>query len=85
MLKTLLLLTLDTLTQSCYNKQVFNKGPMEIQHEDLVALRHLQEDIASDFCDETMVSGECYWECVETLASIKLMEMRGEVVLAPED
>ena len=84
MLKTFLLLILDTLTQTCYNKQVFNKGPMEIQHEDLVALRHLQEDIASDFCVETMVSGECYWECVETLASIKLMEMRGEVVLTDE-
>ena len=57
---------------------------MEIQHEDLVSLRHLQEDIASDFCDETMVSGECYWECVETLATIKLMEMRGEVALTEE-
>ena len=55
---------------------------MEIQHEDLVSLRHLQEDIATDFCDETMVSGECYWECVETLASIKLMEIRGEVLLS---
>lgn len=57
---------------------------MEIQHEDLVALRHLQEDIAAGFCDDTMVSGECYWECVETLASIKLMEMRGEIALAEE-
>jgi len=47
-------------------------------------LRHLQEDIASDFCDETMVSGETYWECVETLASIKLMEIRGEVLLTDE-
>jgi len=31
-----------------------------------------------------MVSGECYWECVETLASIKLMEMRGEIALTEE-
>jgi len=57
---------------------------MEIQREDLVSLRHLQEDIAADFCDDTLVSGECYWECVETLASIKLMEIRGEVVLTDQ-
>jgi hypothetical protein len=57
---------------------------MEIQREDLVSLRHLQEDIAADFCDDTLVSGECYWECVETLAAIKLMEMRGEVTLTSE-
>lgn len=57
---------------------------MQIDRYDLTMLRHLQEDIASDFCDETMVSGETYWECVETLASIKLMEMRGEVVLTDE-
>jgi hypothetical protein len=57
---------------------------MEIQREDLVSLRHLQEDIAAEFCDDTLVSGECYWECVETLAAIKLMEMRGEVTLTSE-
>jgi len=57
---------------------------MEIQREDLVSLRHLQEDIAAEFCDDTLVSGECYWECVETLASIKLMEIRGEVVLTDQ-
>tara|TARA_B100000927_G_scaffold154308_1_gene124350 strand:- start:94 stop:270 length:177 start_codon:yes stop_codon:yes gene_type:complete len=57
---------------------------MQINQDDLTTLKHLQEDIASDFCDETMVSGECYWECVETLASIKLMEMRGEIALTEE-
>jgi hypothetical protein len=57
---------------------------MQIHQDDLTTLKHLQEDIASDFCDETMVSGECYWECVETLASIKLMEIRGEVALAED-
>jgi len=53
---------------------------MEIQREDLLSLRHLQEDIAEHYCDDTRVSGELYWECVETLATIKLMELRGEVV-----
>jgi len=57
---------------------------MEIQREDLVSLRHLQEDIAEHYCDDTLMSGELYWECVETLATIKLMELRGEVVLTEQ-
>jgi len=55
---------------------------MEIFQEDLVTLRHLQEDIAAEFCDDTLVSGECYWECVETLASIKLMNIHQVIQLS---
>lgn len=54
---------------------------MEIDRDDLVDLKHLQEDIAEHYCDDTRIGGELYWECVETLAQIKLMELRGEVVL----
>mgnify|MGYP001626533794 CR=1 FL=1 len=54
---------------------------MEIDRDDLVDLKHLQEDIAEHYCDESLIGGELYWECVETLAQIKLMELRGEVVL----
>ncbi len=54
---------------------------MQINRDDLVALKHLQEDIAEHYCDDTRVSGETYWECVATLAEIKLMELSGEVVL----
>lgn len=54
---------------------------MQINQEDLVALKHLQEDMAEYFCDENSISGETYWTCLETLADIKLMELKGEVVL----
>jgi len=54
---------------------------MHINQEDLVALKHLQEDMAEYFCDENAISGETYWTCLETLAEIKLMELKGEVVL----
>lgn len=53
---------------------------MEIDRDDLVDLKNLQEDIAEHYCDDTRISGETYWECVETLAQIKLMELRGKVV-----
>ena len=54
---------------------------MQIDRSDLVELKHLQEDIAGHFCDDAQISGETYWECVATLAEIKLMELRGEVLL----
>ena len=54
---------------------------MGINSEDLVALKHLQEDMAEYFCDENQISGETYWECLATLGEIKLMEIRGEIML----
>ena len=35
--------------------------------------------MAEYFCDENSISGETYWTCLETLAEIKLMELKGEV------
>ena len=54
---------------------------MQIDRSDLIELKNLQEDIAGHFCDDAQISGETYWECVATLAEVKLMELRGEVVL----
>ncbi len=52
---------------------------MEIQRTALRDLRALQEDMASYFCDEFGVSGETYWTCVESVAQVKLLEVRGEI------
>ena len=52
---------------------------MEIQRTDLRELQHLQEDMASHFYDHFGVSGETYWTCVESVAQVKLLEVRGEV------
>ncbi len=53
---------------------------MEIQRTDLRELRALQEDMAEYFCDHFGVSGETYWTCVESIAEVKLMEVKGEVL-----
>ena len=52
---------------------------MEIQRTDLRELQHLQEDMAEHFCDHFGVSGETYWTCVESVAQVKLLEIRGQV------
>ena len=54
---------------------------MRINREDLIPLRELQEDMAEYFCDENCISGQAYWTCVQTLAEIKLAELRGDVML----
>ena len=51
---------------------------MEIQRTDLRELRGLQEDMAEYFCDHFGVSGETYWTCVESIAEVKLMEVKGQ-------
>ncbi len=53
---------------------------MEIQRTDLRELRGLQEDMAEYFCDHFGVSGETYWTCVESIAEVKLMEVKGQVL-----
>jgi hypothetical protein len=54
---------------------------MHIDRETLQELREFQEDAASHFTEEFFpISGETYWTCVETLATAKLAELRGEVV-----
>jgi hypothetical protein len=54
---------------------------MIIDRDILQELREVQEDTASHFVDEFFpMSGELYWTCVESLATAKLAELRGEVV-----
>lgn len=53
---------------------------MKIDYETLNELTGLQEDVASSFTDENMMSGETYWTVVESLATAKLAELRGEIV-----
>lgn len=53
---------------------------MKIDRETLNELTGLQEDVATSFTDENMMSGETYWTVVESLATAKLAELRGEVI-----
>ena len=53
---------------------------MQIDYESLKELTELQEDVASSFADENVISGETYWTIVESLATAKLAELRGEIV-----
>ena len=53
---------------------------MNIEREILDELTGLQEDVASSFTDENLMSGEVYWTVVESLATAKLAELRGELV-----
>lgn len=53
---------------------------MKVSRETLNDLTGLQEDVAASFTDENMMSGEVYWTIVESLATAKLAELRGDVV-----
>lgn len=53
---------------------------MNVEREVLNDLTGLQEDVASSFTDENLMSGETYWTIVECLATAKLAELRGEVI-----
>ena len=53
---------------------------MQITKELLDDLTGLQEDVAASFTDENMMSGELYWTVVESLATAKLAELKGEIV-----
>ena len=54
---------------------------MIIDRDTLQELREVQEDTASHFVHEFFpMSEELYWTCVESLATAKLAELRGEVV-----
>ena len=52
---------------------------MEIKRNDLRELQYLQEDMAEHFCDYFGVSGDTYWTCVESVAQVKLLEVRGQI------
>lgn len=53
---------------------------MMISQDLLTELKEIQEDVAGQFSDENLISGELYWICIEALATTKLAELRGELV-----
>ena len=53
---------------------------MMISQDLLTELQELQEDVAGHFSDENLISGEVYWTGVESLATAKLAQLRGEVI-----
>ena len=52
---------------------------MHIQRHQLRELQYLQEDIAEYFTDDNIISGETYWTCIESMATAKLAELRGDI------
>ena len=73
---------LDPTPSPCYDGWVRRpfQTIMMITRDVLDELQELQEDVAEHFADENIVSGELYWTCVESLATAKLAELRGELV-----
>ena len=55
-----------------------------LDKEQIIELQNMQEDIAGYFCDDYKISGETYWTCLETLATAKLAELRGEIMFNDE-
>jgi hypothetical protein len=59
---------------------------MYIDNETNKELIELQEDLAEYFTAEFFpISGELYWTCVESLATAKLAELRGELLINSAD
>jgi hypothetical protein len=57
---------------------------MHIDYDTNQELIKLQEDTAEFFTHEYFpMSGEVYWTCVESLATAKLAELRGELSATP--
>ena len=55
---------------------------MEISREQLSELTEVIEDTIEYYCDKEKKSGELVWTVVESLATAKLAEMRGELAVA---
>ena len=55
-----------------------------LDKEQIIELQNMQEDIAGYFCDDYKISWETYWTCLETLATAKLAELRGEIMFNDE-
>ncbi len=52
---------------------------MHITREDLIEVTELLEDTVQYYCDNNLISGELAWTIVESLGTMKLAEMRGEL------
>ena len=58
---------------------VYISNQMEISREQLSELTEVIEDTIEYYCDKEKKSGELVWTVVESLATAKLAEMRGEL------
>ena len=55
---------------------------MNITREQLDEITSVIEDTVEYACDKEQLSGELVWTIVETLATAKLAELRGELTAA---
>ena len=55
---------------------------MKITHEQLTEITEVIEDTVEYACDKECLSGELAWTVVESLATAKLAELRGELSAA---
>ena len=55
---------------------------MKITHEQLAEITEVIEDTVEYACDKECLSGELVWTVVESLATAKLAELRGELSAA---
>jgi len=63
------------------SERAMNISPrrMEISRPQLNEITEVIEDTVEYFCDQQTISGELGWTIVETLATAKLAELRGEL------
>ena len=55
---------------------------MHISRDQLKELTEVIEDTVEYFCDKERASGEMVWIIVESLATAKIAELRGELTAA---
>lgn len=58
--------------------------PTVVSKEVINDLMDLQDDAASMFTQEHMLSGSTYWTAVECLAQTKLAELNGLIPFSPD-
>ena len=63
-------------------KGVQSKDTMNITREQLKEITEVIEDTVEYACDQNQLSGELVWTLIESLASTKLAELRGELAAA---
>ena len=63
-------------------KSQLRKNQMHISRDQLKELTEVIEDTVEYFCDKERASGEMVWVIVESLATAKIAELRGELTAA---
>lgn len=63
-------------------RSVQSKDTMNITREQLKEITEVIEDTVEYACDQNQLSGELVWTLLESLATAKLAELRGELASA---